>query len=127
MSCRPVLTASLALMLVACGTTPPAANEATISRPGGKSHDWKAVTEAEVAAEIEAPLVEAAKDFVKLRKDGEIVFCKSVREIGSNIRTLKCITRSQLRVQVEDMDQKRDHMRNTMGKCPHGPQGCSAL
>ena len=115
----------VALLLTACSASPPAANEATISRSGGKGHDWKTVTEAEVAAEIDAHLIKPAKDFVKLRKDGEIVFCKRIREVGSNIPTLKCITQAQLRVQVEDMDQYRKGMR-TIGKCPLGPMGCSA-
>jgi len=124
MAYKALLTGTLVLMLAACGTQPPAANEATISRSGGKGHDWKVVTEAEVAAEIDAPLVEAAKDFVKLRKDGEIVFCKNVKEIGTSIRRIKCITQAQLRAQVEDNDQYRDSMRNRAGKCPMGPQGC---
>jgi type IV pilus biogenesis protein CpaD/CtpE len=119
------ITIVVALLLAACAARPPSGTEATISRSGGKGHDWKTVTEAEVAAEIDANLIKPAKDFVKLRKDGEIVFCKRVREVGSNIPTLKCITQAQLRVQVEDMDQYRKGMR-TIGKCPLGPMGCSA-
>jgi len=126
MACKVWMAGAVALLLLAaCGTQQRAADQASISRPGGKGHDWKNVTEAEVAAEIDANLVAAGKDFLKLRKDGEIVFCKRVREIGSNIPTLKCITQAQLRVQVEDMNQYRDRMRN-IGKCPHGPQGCSS-
>ncbi|HEU5135960.1 MAG TPA: hypothetical protein VFU13_12495 [Steroidobacteraceae bacterium] len=123
MAYKTLMMGVVALMLAACAARPPAADEATISRPGGKGHDWKSVTEAEVAAEIDARLVEATKSFVKLRKDGEIVFCKRVREIGSNIPTLKCLTQAQVRTQVEDMDQYRERMRSA-GKCPHGPQGC---
>lgn len=125
MAYKEITAGIVVVMLAACGTQQPAPDQATISRSGGKGHDWKNVTEAEVAAEIDAHLVDAAKDFVKLRKDGEIVFCKKVREIGSNIPTLKCITQAQLRAQVEDMDQYRDRMRN-VGKCPMGPQGCSS-
>jgi len=110
-------------LLAACTARPPAANEATISRPGGSAHDWKPVTEAEVAAEVDANLVDAARDFVKLRKDGEIVFCKRYKVIGSSIRTLQCITEAQLRTQVEEMNNYRDKMRS-VGKCPLGPQGC---
>ena len=40
-------------------------------------------------------------------KDGEIVFCKRVREIGSNIPTLKCLTQAQVRTQVEEMENYR--------------------
>jgi hypothetical protein len=115
----------VAVMMSGCSARPPAADEATISRSGGKGHDWKKVTEAEVAAEIDAHLIDATKDFVKLRKDGEIVFCKSIREIGSNIPTLKCLTQAQVRSQVEAMDNYREKMR-AIGKCPMGPQGCRA-
>jgi hypothetical protein len=125
MAYKAIAASVVILMLAACGTQQPAADRATISRSGGKGHDWKNVTEAEVAAEIDAHLIDAAKAFVKLRKDGEIVFCKKIREVGSNIPTLKCITQAQLRTQVEDMDQYRARMRN-VGKCPMGPQGCSS-
>ena len=125
MAYKLLLLGIAALALAACAGRPPAADEASISRPGGKGHDWKPVTEAEVAAELDANLVEAAKPFVKLRKDGEIVFCKRFKEMGSNIPAIRCITQAQLRTQVEDMEQYRDRMRNT-GKCPHGPQGCSS-
>ncbi|HEU4779054.1 MAG TPA: hypothetical protein VFS58_04150 [Steroidobacteraceae bacterium] len=123
MAYKALVTGLAALMMVACSARPPAAGEATISRSGGKGHDWKTVTEAEVAAEIDARLIDATKDFVKLRKDGEIVFCKRVKEIGSNIPTLKCLTQAQVRTQVEEMDNYREKMRS-VGKCPLGPQGC---
>jgi len=123
MAYRTLMMLVVALTLVACAGRQPAANEATISRAGGKGHDWKAVTEAEVAAELDATLIEAGKTFVKLRKDGEIVFCKRIKQMGSNIPTIQCITQAQLRTQAEDMEQYRDRMRSS-GKCPHGPQGC---
>lgn len=123
MAFKVLVTGLVALVMVGCAARPPAADEATISRSGGKGHDWKTVTEAEVAAEIDAHLIDATKDFVKLRKDGEIVFCKRVKEIGSNIPTLKCLTQAQVRVQVEDMEKYREKMRS-VGKCPLGPQGC---
>jgi hypothetical protein len=118
-----VLAGLAALSVAGCSSRPPAADEASISRSGGKGHDWKQVTEAELAAEIDPRLIEATKDFVKFRKDGEIVFCKRLKEIGSNLPTLKCLDQSQVRRQVEDMDTYRDKMRGG-GKCPHGPQGC---
>ena len=117
------ILAACALVLTACTATPPAGNQATISRMGGKGHDWKPVTEAEVAAEVDANLIDAARPFVKLRKDGEIVFCKRYKVIGSSIPTIQCITQAQLRTQFEDMTNYREKM-HTIGKCPMGPQGC---
>jgi type IV pilus biogenesis protein CpaD/CtpE len=114
----------MAVLLTACTAGPPAADQATISRSGGKAHDWQPVTEAELAAEVDAKLIEAARGFTKLRKDGEIIFCKRYKVISSTIPTIQCITQAQLRTQVEDMENYRDKMR-VSGKCPLGPQGCS--
>jgi hypothetical protein len=87
---------------------------------------WTGVTEAEVAASMEKRFQEATRSWVKLKKDGVMMFCKRYRVIGSNIPTIQCITEAELRVQVENMDQYRDRMRNA-AKCPDGPQLCSAF
>ena len=78
---------------------------------------WTVPTEAEVAAALEKKYLDAASDFVKLKKDGELRFCKRYREIGSSIARINCITESELRTQVDNMTQYRDEMRNKMGKC----------
>jgi hypothetical protein len=93
--------------------------------PNQKKHQWAVASEAEVAAELDAEFEKAAKGFVKLKKDGQLVFCKRYREVGSNIRTLKCITEAQLRTQVENMTRYRDNMRNRSGKCTHNV-GCTS-
>ena len=84
---------------------------------------WSGVTEAEVAASLERKFQEAARSYVKLKKDGVLMFCKRYRVIGSNIATIQCITEAQLRNQVENMDDYRDRMR-TAAKCPQGRPGC---
>jgi hypothetical protein len=118
------LVCVLAVLLTACTAGPPAGDRATISRSGGKAHDWKPVTEAELAAEVDAKLIEAARSFTKLRKDGEIIFCKRYKVVGSTIPTIQCITQAQLRTQVESMDELRGRMRSN-GKCTLGV-GCGA-
>ncbi len=85
---------------------------------------WTVPTEAEVAAALEKKYLDAASDFVKLKKNGELRFCKRYREIGSSIARINCITESELRTQVDNMTQYRDDMRNKSGKCTHGV-GCS--
>lgn len=50
------------------------------------------VKEAEVAASLEKRFQEAARGFVKLKKDGVMMFCKRYQIIGSNIATIQCIT-----------------------------------
>jgi hypothetical protein len=89
----------------------------TACTPNQKKHQWAVATEAEVAAALDAEFQNAAKGFVKLKRDGEIVFCKRYRDVGSNIATLKCITEAQLRLQVENMTKYRDDMRNKAGRC----------
>jgi len=88
---------------------------------------WSVPTEEEVAAALDKKYLDAASDFVKLKKDGELRFCKRYREIGSSIARINCITEAELRTQVDNMTQYRDDMRNKMGKCVmgKGPNGCS--
>jgi hypothetical protein len=86
---------------------------------------WSVATEAETAAALDAKFQEAAKSYVKLKKDGVLMFCKKQREIGSNIPTIHCLTEAQLRLRVERMEEYRSRQRN-IGKCPHGPLGCRA-
>ncbi len=86
---------------------------------------WSVATEAETAAALDAKFQEAAKSYVKLKKDGVLMFCKKQREIGSNIPTIHCLTEEQLRLRVERMEEYRSRQRN-IGKCPHGPLGCRA-
>jgi len=66
---------------------------------------------------------EAARGLSKVEKDGVLFYCKRTRQIGSNISTLKCMTESQLRVEVETMAKYRDDMRYKMGKCTGGRAG----
>jgi hypothetical protein len=60
-----------------------------------------------------------------------VLYCKKYRNIGSNIARMNCLTESQLREQVQNMDQYREQLRNRSGKCTAGRQGtggpCGAL
>jgi hypothetical protein len=111
-----------ALLLAACASTPPEGVP-----PAQEKHKpvWSAATEAETAAALDARFQEAAKSYVKLKKDGVLMFCKKQREIGSNIPTIHCLTEAQLRERVERMEEYRSRQRWS-GKCPHGPLGCQA-
>jgi hypothetical protein len=103
---------------------PAARQAASAESPNGKKPVWTVPSEEEVAAALEQRYLDAARDFVKLKKDGELRFCKRYREIGSSIARINCITESELRTQVDNMTQYRDDMRNKSGKCTHGV-GCS--
>ena len=136
----PTLTTFVcALLLCACASKPPAAPEAadvvnaatSTSAPasdaekppppaGQKRYKWTKASEDEVAAQLDKKFQEAAKSFVQLKRDNQLMFCKKYREMGSNIRTLHCITEAELRKQVEDSDELRNQMRNKVGKCVMG-------
>ena len=128
------------LILVACASPPPAAAPAagttTASAPppaaekpvpaGQTRYKWSKATEADVAAQLDKKFEEAAKSFVQLKRNDQLMFCKKYKEMGSTIRTLHCITEAELRKQVEDSDELRANMRNRMGKCTGGqPVACS--
>ena len=132
-----------ALWLAACASsssstgagtsaTAPAVSMAAASMPGksppknGKPV-WTVPTEEEVATALDhnKDLINAAKGFTKLKKDGVLMFCKRFRPIGSTIPQIQCITEPQLRVQFEEMTKYRDDMRQRGSKCDLG-SGCSA-
>jgi len=87
---------------------------------------WSVPTDAELR-KLDYQYLQASADFVKLKKDDALMFCKRYRVIGSNIATIQCITEGELRTQVDNMTKYRDDMRNKVGKCVmgKGPNGCS--
>lgn len=126
------LAVAVPLVLAACAAAPRAAAPVTPATtdaaspppadtkpapPGQTRYQWSKATEAEVAAALEKKFQEAAKYYVRLKRNDQLMFCKRYREMGSSIRTLHCITEAELRKQVEDSDQVRDQMRHKMGKC----------
>jgi hypothetical protein len=126
------------LLLCACASAPPAASDAVPAGanappaerppppPGQTRYKWSKASEAEVAAALDAKFQDAAKSFVRLKRNDQLMFCKKYREMGSSIRTLHCITEAELRKQVEDTDELRAQMRNKVGKCVLGrPVPCS--
>ena len=115
-------------LLYACASQPPATPVAATNAaatpaerppppPGQTRYKWTRAEEAEVAAQLDKKFQEAAKSFVQLKRNDQLMFCKRYREMGSTIRTLHCITEAELRKQVEDSDQMRDQIRNKVGRC----------
>ena len=97
---------------------------AACAAPPKTKPQWSMASEEETAAALAKKFQEAAKSYVKLKKDGVLMFCKKRRAVGSNIATLQCITEAQLRNQVETMDDYRQRRRDA-AKCTHGV-ACSA-
>lgn len=116
---------SAASAFAAATSQDPATRQAASQTANGKKPVWTVPTEEEVAATLEKKYLDATKDFVKLKKDGELRFCKRYREIGSSIARINCITEAEVRTQVDNMNQYRDDMRNKMGKCTRDV-GCGA-
>jgi hypothetical protein len=106
--------AASALLLASC---------ATPAKPEAKPK-WDVATEPEVAAALDQAVLDATKGWVKLKKDGVLMFCKRQRLIGSNLPTITCLTEEEVRQQVQNMTKYRDDMRNRSGRCPLG-SGCT--
>jgi hypothetical protein len=123
-----VLTLSIGLsaaMLTACAsqpqpTTAPAAKPATPA--AGKPSS--AATEADTATAMEKRFQDAARSYKVVQKDGKTLYCKREKQIGTTIPTMNCMTESQLRNQVETMEEYRQRARNA-ARCTHGA-GCGA-
>jgi hypothetical protein len=82
----------------------------------------EAKAEADAASHLEKKFQEAARSYRMVQKNGENMYCKKEKPIGSTIPRMQCITEAQLRLQVEQMDQLRDKLRNS-GRCTAGT-GC---
>lgn len=122
------LTVAFVLIMSGCASAPPAESPPPASTPPSAAEQkkpvWSVPTEEQTAAALDQKFEDAAKGYVKLMKDGVLLFCKRSKDIGSNLPTVKCITEAQLRNQVETMDDYRERRRNA-AKCTHGV-GCGA-
>ena len=139
---RTVLLAAGVSLLAACASQPAdvPASSAPVSAPdsapaapatsaapvaaAAAAASPEAKTEADAASLAEKKFQEAARSYRMVEKDGQTMYCKKEKPMGSTIPRMQCITESQLRLQVEQMDDLRDRMRNS-SRCVRGP-GCSA-
>jgi hypothetical protein len=83
-----------------------------------------AANEKMTAGELDKKFVEAARSYRQVERDGKTFYCKNEKVIGSTVPRLQCFTESQLRNQVENMEELRRQIRST-GKCALG-RGCTA-
>jgi hypothetical protein len=131
---RSALGAAGVLVVAACASPPasqtaPAAAPATAAAPAQAAAPAAAASpeakpEADAAAALEKKFQEAARSYRAVQKDGKTMYCKKEKPINSTIPRVQCITESQLRLQVEQMEQTRDRMRNS-SRCTMGA-GCGA-
>lgn len=133
---RSVLLAAGVALMAACASTPPegpaaapAASSAPAAAPAAAPAPAAAATP-EAAAETEAATLaekkfqELAKSYKMVQKDGKTMYCKREKVIGTTIPTMQCYSESQLRMEVQRMDDMRDRMRNS-SRCTTGA-GCGA-
>jgi hypothetical protein len=62
---------------------------------------------------LEREFQDAARDYRRVQRDGRTLYCKHEKVIGSGIPITQCLTETQLRLQVENMDELRDRVRTT--------------
>ncbi len=113
-------------LLTACASTPKASDrpQPVPAAPSAAAAPAPAAaTEKDAAGAMEKKFQEAARSYKVVERDGKTLYCKRERVIGSTIPTLQCLTESQLRNQVETMEDARERLRSS-SKCTLG-RGCS--
>jgi hypothetical protein len=122
-------TAGVSLM-AACASPPadrPAASApapvAAAPKAAPAAASPEAVSEAQAATLADKKFQEAARSYRKVEKDGKTMYCKKEKPMGSSVPRLQCVTEAQLRLEVEQMDETSDRLRNS-GRCTHGA-GCT--
>ena len=134
---RTALLATGVLLVAACASQPasqpapaaapaPAATAAPAAAPAAAAvpASAEAKPEADAAAALEKKFQDAARSYRAVQKDGQTMYCKKEKPVNSTIPRVQCITESQLRLQVEQMEQTRDRLRNS-SRCTLG-SGCGA-
>jgi Skp family chaperone for outer membrane proteins len=114
-------------LLTACASQPAAPTAppaASAPAPVGAAAPQSAATEKDTAVTLEKKFQDAAKSYRVVEKDGKTLYCKREKVIGTTIPTNVCLTESQLRNQVEAMEDQRERMRNN-GRCTLGA-GCGS-
>lgn len=114
------------LLLAACasqpaGTPAPAAPRPAASAPQAPD---SAASEKDTASAMEKRFQDAARSYKVMQKDGKTLYCKREKLIGTTIPKMVCLTESELRTQVENMEEYRQRQRNS-GRCTTGV-GCGA-
>jgi len=104
-------------------TTPAAAPAPAPAAPATANNTGAATAENEAAASLEKKFRDAARGYKTVQKDGQTLYCKREKEIGTTIPRMRCMTEAQLRNEVETMEEVRNKMRSG-AKCTLGP-GCS--
>jgi hypothetical protein len=113
-------------LLAACAAKPAPSDVPKPAAPpvaAAAAQDPAAKTEQNTAVTLEKKFQEAARGYKVVERDGKTLYCKREKVIGSTIPTMQCLTESQLRNQVETMEDQRERMRSS-AKCTLG-RGCS--
>jgi hypothetical protein len=126
-----VVSGLCVMLLAGCATSsstseapaPAAAPAKAATAPAPAPSTGASTAEAEAAASLEKKFRDAARGYKVVQKDGQTLYCKREKLIGTTIPTMRCITEAQLRNEVETMDEVRNKMRSG-AKCTLGP-GCS--
>jgi hypothetical protein len=125
----PSLALGICVALLSACASQPAATEAPVAKApapvaaAAATPAPAAQTESDTAAALEKKFQDAARGYKVVERDGKTLYCKREKVIGSTIPTMQCLTESQLRNQVENMDEMRERMRSS-SKCTLG-RGCS--
>jgi hypothetical protein len=111
--------------LSACASQPAVKDAPGATAPAATAAKPEPAAQPEGASEaaLEKKFQDAARGYKLVERDGKTLYCKREKVIGSTIPTMQCLTESQLRNQVETMDDMRERMRSG-SKCTLS-RGCS--
>jgi hypothetical protein len=109
-----VLMSLATILLVGCAAKPPAPDAKTI-QPVTTAVDQGTQTAAD------RRFTEETRGYKVAEKNGQKYYCRAERASGSNLKTMNCISESELRARVEDAEQYR--RRNKPSLCaPNDPR-----
>jgi hypothetical protein len=90
-------------LLLAAGMIPMAAAADPAISPMSAASD-----QASAAKLDEEYFQRVARDYQKYQHDGQLVYCKKEKPIGSSVAAMRCITEAALRAQVENARRARN-------------------
>jgi hypothetical protein len=117
----PPLLAAAGIFLGACASQPadPSTTTANVAATAAPEESAAGI---QSDSALDKKFQEAARGYKVVVRDGRTLYCKREKVLGSTIPSMQCLSESQLRLQVENMEDLRERMRSS-SKCTLGRSG----
>jgi hypothetical protein len=97
------------IFLAACAGTTPATIDPKVIEPS--PHEGAATSEQSAA---DRRFAEEARGYKQVEKNGRMVYCRTERPLGSNLRTQNCYSEAELRARAESAEANRQRKKTAM-------------